>query len=107
MLAPPGGEGRETGGVDGGGGGTVAPEGPPRASLAPIGIPAPDHRRDILVLAGKIVLVGAAYYMSARLGLKLALILHNVTPLWPPTGIAVVALLVLGRRMWPGMMLSL
>jgi PAS domain S-box-containing protein len=46
--------------------------------------------------------VGAAYYLAARLGLQLALIEKNVTPLWPPTGIAVVAFLLLGRRIWPG-----
>jgi PAS domain S-box-containing protein len=58
------------------------------------------------MLAVKIVVVGVAYYVSARLGLKLALIQRNVTPLWPPTGIAVVALLVLGRRVWPGILVA-
>jgi integral membrane sensor domain MASE1/anti-sigma regulatory factor (Ser/Thr protein kinase) len=53
-----------------------------------------------------VVLVGTAYYVSARLGLRLALIQMNVTPLWPPTGIAVVAMLVLGRRVWPGVALA-
>jgi PAS domain S-box-containing protein len=48
------------------------------------------------------VLVGAAYYLSARLGLRLALVGKYVTPLWPPTGIAVVAFLLLGRSIWPG-----
>jgi len=56
--------------------------------------------------AGKAFLVGAAYYAAARLGLQLALIEHNVTPLWPPTGIAVVALLVWGRAVWPGVALA-
>ena len=52
--------------------------------------------------AGAMVLVGAAYYAAARFGLHLAVIQMNVTPLWPPTGIAVVAFLVFGRRAWPG-----
>ena len=54
----------------------------------------------------RILLVAAAYYVAARLGLRLALVKKNVTPLWPPTGIAVVAFLVLGRRVWPGIALS-
>jgi serine phosphatase RsbU (regulator of sigma subunit)/integral membrane sensor domain MASE1 len=49
-----------------------------------------------------LVLVGLAYYVGARLGLTLSLVEKNVTPLWPPTGIAVAAFLVLGRKMWPG-----
>lgn len=48
------------------------------------------------------LLVAAAYYGAARLSLRLALVGEQVTPLWPPTGIAVVALLWLGRRVWPG-----
>ena len=48
------------------------------------------------------LLVAVAYYVAARLGLRLALVKRNVTPLWPPTGIAVVAFLVFGRRVWPG-----
>ena len=51
--------------------------------------------------AAALVLVALTYYASARLGLGLSLVGHNVTPLWPPTGVAVAALLVLGRRMWP------
>src|SRR6266571_2997402 len=88
----------------GGAGGTVASEDPPRGPAA--GAPAPGSRRPLLVLAAKIALVGIAYYVSARLGLKLALIQRNVTPLWPPTGIALVALLVLGRRVWPGILVA-
>ena len=53
-----------------------------------------------------IVLVGAAYYLGARLGLNLSLVEHNVTPLWPPTGIALAAFLILGRSMWPGVALA-
>jgi PAS domain S-box-containing protein len=49
-----------------------------------------------------ILVVAAAYYVTARLSLRLALVGESVTPVWPPTGIAVVALLWLGRRVWPG-----
>jgi PAS domain S-box-containing protein len=56
--------------------------------------------------AVKMALIGLAYYVIARLSLRLALIEENVTPLWPPTGIALVAFLTLGRRMWPGVALG-
>lgn len=55
---------------------------------------------------GALVLVGTAYYLGARLGLSLSLVERNVTPLWPPTGIAVAAFLLLGRSMWPGVALA-
>jgi len=57
---------------------------------------------NLVALALKAVLVAGAYYVAARLGLRVALIERNVTPLWPPTGIAVVAFLLLGRGVWPG-----
>jgi PAS domain S-box-containing protein len=52
--------------------------------------------------AAKVVLVALAYYVTARLSLTLALVGDQVTPVWPPTGIALVALLWLGPRVWPG-----
>jgi len=52
------------------------------------------------------LLLGLVYYVAARLSLRIALIEENVTPLWPPTGIALVAFLTLGRRMWPGVALA-
>ena len=30
----------------------------------------------------------------------------NVTPVWPPTGIAIASLLIFGRRVWPGIFLG-
>jgi serine phosphatase RsbU (regulator of sigma subunit)/integral membrane sensor domain MASE1/anti-sigma regulatory factor (Ser/Thr protein kinase) len=45
--------------------------------------------------------VALAYYVLARLGLELSLVADSVTPLWPPTGIAVAAFVVLGRWVWP------
>ncbi|MEV0679429.1 MASE1 domain-containing protein [Actinosynnema sp. NPDC050436] len=49
-----------------------------------------------------LVVVAACYYTGARLGLLQALVNDQVTPLWPPTGIALLALMVGGVRMWPG-----
>jgi signal transduction histidine kinase len=43
-------------------------------------------------------LVALAYWLAARLSLNLALVHGQVTPIWPPTGIALVAILLFGRR---------
>lgn len=48
-----------------------------------------------------LVAAAVAYYGLARASLHLALVGTNVTPLWPPTGIAVATLLLLGWRAWP------
>jgi len=49
----------------------------------------------------RLALVAATYWIAARLSLTLALVHGQVTPIWPPTGIALVAILVLGRWVWP------
>ena len=65
-------------------------------------VPAARPPRDLGRYLGALVVVAAAYYVGARLGLTLSLVERNVTPLWPPTGIAVAAFLVVGRWLWPG-----
>ncbi|MFJ9619509.1 MASE1 domain-containing protein [Streptomyces noursei] len=54
-----------------------------------------------LVLAG-------VYYGAAKIGLLEQVVIAGavVTPLWPPTGIALSCLLLLGLRMWPGIALG-
>jgi len=49
----------------------------------------------------RLAAVVTAYYASAKLGLEQQLVRGQVTPFWPPTGIALVALLMWGLRMWP------
>ena len=56
--------------------------------------------------AASVLLVAGAYYAAAKLGLRLALVERNITPFWPPTGIAVAAFLLLGRSVWPGVALA-
>src|SRR5258705_8133835 len=41
------------------------------------------------------------YFVAAKLGLLLAAISPSAAPVWPPTGIAFAACLVLGYRVWP------
>ena len=52
----------------------------------------------ILVALGLAIL----YFCAARLGLLLAFEHSNASPVWPPSGLALAALLLLGRRAWPG-----
>jgi integral membrane sensor domain MASE1/anti-sigma regulatory factor (Ser/Thr protein kinase) len=56
--------------------------------------------------AASLLLVAVAYYAAAKLGLRLALVGRNITPFWPPTGIALVAFILLGRSVWPGVALA-
>ncbi len=48
-----------------------------------------------------VVLLLPTYVLAAKLGLRLALEHPNVTPVWPPTGIAIAAFILLGVRVWP------
>ncbi|HJQ83982.1 MAG TPA: MASE1 domain-containing protein [Candidatus Binatia bacterium] len=55
------------------------------------------------------ILLGTAavYFVGAKVGLSVAFVAEQVTLVWPPTGIALVAMLLLGRR-WtaPGIALG-
>jgi integral membrane sensor domain MASE1 len=56
-------------------------------------------------LGGRILiplLVAVAYVVAAKLGFTLAFTTKQVTAVWPPTGIALAALLLWGYRVWPG-----
>jgi len=46
------------------------------------------------------------YFASAKLGLGLAFSTPSVTAVWPPTGIALAALVLGGRGLWPGVLLG-
>jgi signal transduction histidine kinase len=54
----------------------------------------------------ELIVVALAYWFAASVSLRLALVHGQVTPIWPPTGIALVAFLVLGRRVWPAVFLA-
>jgi integral membrane sensor domain MASE1 len=41
------------------------------------------------------------YVFAGKLGLSLAFVHASASPVWPPTGIALAALLTLGYRVWP------
>ncbi len=50
------------------------------------------------------VLLFAAYFVIARLGLRFATIGESISPVWPPTGFAIAALLLFGWRYWPAIL---
>lgn len=56
------------------------------------------------LLVWQCLVVAAAYFGSARLGLLNQLSIEGVTvtPFWPATGVSTSALLLLGLRVWPG-----
>lgn len=53
-----------------------------------------------------IFIAAVAYFAAAEIGLRLAVIGDQVTPLWPPTGVAVACLFLFGVRTWPGITLG-
>ena len=63
-------------------------------------------KRSSLPPIGLSLLVAAVYFAGAELGLSLATLHRNVTPVWPPTGIAIAALLIFGGRVWPGIFIG-
>lgn len=46
-------------------------------------------------------LLAVTYFLAAKLGIGLATV-GVVSPVWPPTGVAIAALLLWGVRVWPG-----
>lgn len=50
--------------------------------------------------------LAAVYFVIGKLGLMVSVVRPSITPVWPPSGIAVAGLLVLGYRVWPGVFLG-
>ena len=56
--------------------------------------------------ASHILLLALAYYLSGRLGLLLAVPPGYATAMWPPSGVALAGILLLGYRPWAGVMIG-
>jgi len=64
-------------------------------------------RSDVLSWCALVAGLAAVYFAAAKLGLKLAFLHSSATAVWPPSGIALAAFLLLGyRRVWPGIWLG-
>jgi len=48
--------------------------------------------------------IGAVYVAAGKLGLSLALVHASASAVWPPTGIAIAAFLLVGRSVWPAIL---
>jgi signal transduction histidine kinase len=62
--------------------------------------------RAIAVYLLKVASLALVYHLAARLGLKMAYVQVNTSPVWPPTGIALAVLLLFGYNLWPGISLG-
>ncbi|MFX0580766.1 MASE1 domain-containing protein [Nocardia nepalensis] len=58
------------------------------------------------VVALWIIVAAVAYFAAAEVGLRMALVGGQVTPLWPSTGVALACLFLLGLRALPGITLG-
>jgi signal transduction histidine kinase len=54
----------------------------------------------------EVAVVAAAYYGAARAGLHLAYLHGSVTALWPPVGVGIAALVILGPGVWPAIVIG-
>lgn len=75
-----------------------------RGEPEPGGSGAPAARWGALLVG--VPALAAVYFISGKLGLRQAVANENATTVWPPTGIALAALLVFGIRLWPGVYLG-
>ncbi|MGZ8842747.1 MAG: MASE1 domain-containing protein [Pyrinomonadaceae bacterium] len=55
---------------------------------------------------GLVLLIAALYFLGAKVGLSLAFKNASVSPVWPPTGIAIALVLWLGYRALPGVFIG-
>ncbi len=53
-----------------------------------------------------LLVVSAGYFVLAKLGLRLASINPSASPIWPPTGLALAAVLLGGLRIWPAIFIG-
>lgn len=54
----------------------------------------------------KILIFAVIYHLTVRLGLQMAYIQPNTSPVWPPTGLSIAFLLIGGLSFWPGITLG-
>ncbi|MBI4206761.1 MAG: PAS domain S-box protein [Betaproteobacteria bacterium] len=59
-----------------------------------------------LLYLGEVGLLAGVYFIAAKLSLLLAIPPGYATPVWPPSGIALAAILLFGKRVWPGIWLG-
>jgi diguanylate cyclase (GGDEF)-like protein len=68
--------------------------------------PVPLTMMQWLARTAQVGLLAAVYFTAAKASLLLAIPPGYASPVWPPSGIALAALLVFGNRLWPGIWLG-
>ncbi|HKY92303.1 MAG TPA: MASE1 domain-containing protein, partial [Nevskiaceae bacterium] len=53
-----------------------------------------------------LALLVAVYFAAGKFGLGFAVVHRSASAIWPPTGVAIAALLILGLRAWPAILLG-
>ena len=53
-----------------------------------------------------ILILALIYFLSAKTGQFLSILPGNVTPIWPPSGIALAAIIMYGYHIWPGILIG-
>jgi diguanylate cyclase (GGDEF)-like protein len=61
-----------------------------------------DEKKKLLARGG----LAVVYFLAGKLGLSMAFVHPSSTAVWPPTGIALAALLLLGTEVWPGVFIG-
>ena len=64
------------------------------------------RRFPVLRLPGLLLAIAVIYFAAARFGLSLAYDTRQVSAVWPPTGIAIAAMLLFGPRIWPAILVG-
>jgi PAS domain S-box-containing protein len=67
-------------------------------AIAPSSLFAAAQRRSYLLQLGVVV---TAYVIAGKVGITLSVAHGVITPVWAPSGIALAALLIFGRSLWP------
>jgi len=62
------------------------------------GVALGQRQKELMTIGG----LAIVYLIAGKLGLSMAFVHPSSTAVWPPTGIALAALLILGYRVWPG-----
>ena len=53
-----------------------------------------------------VIALAAVYFMAGKLGLSMALFNKSASPVWPPTGVAIAAIILLGYRFFPAVFIG-
>src|SRR5207249_6786968 len=83
------------------------------ATRVPVSDPLPIAGRSVASSGGArwsdvtiFTVLAAVYFVAGKRGLLLAFVHVSATAVWPPTGIALAALLLFGPRVWPGVLVG-